>query len=804
MKPSRPAATPMKTRKARLSAVVLALTGAGGVASPHIAGDKLRPPTVSDGIEMSDLGSPSIAEGESPCRAQLGSDATIASFAPDGKEFAVVLRRGDLRNNLIEYRMLLWNADHSRAEQPRVVLHMSSSSIRSAIDPDTISWTADGRSLTFLGEQPYGHHELFELNVQTGRLSVLVSYPGGNIINYSRDSRGMAMAYEEAALPLSSSLWNADTARHGLVVTSQSLQDVESGVASAHAWPDAKLIVANASGTREISPPKGSAFPYSYDQSISDRIISLSPNGRYITAIAAVPISQIPHVWRKYRDPAIRSTFEQSLNQGDLERYLLVDTRTGRSRVLLNTPVTWMWADRPVWAPDSRSVLLSDVLLPFHLSGATRGERDSSKRGTLEVDVGTGAVTPIDRRCDVALSWRGNVLTCAAEPSAIEMDMALLSSKKLLTNGGTIDSCSPAKEIQYQRINGKWRAEGDLQAPRISVVVRDGLNFPPKLYYEQGKKERLLLDLNPQFRLLRLAKETLVTWEWVKGHTITGGLYTPPDYIPGKRYPLVIQTHVFTRGKFNFFGGFSTANAAQPLAGHGIFVLQINDTDLGLFGRSSAKHWQLEEVQRAMRIYKSAITYLDKSGLIDPSRVGIIGFSHTCFFVDWAITHEPHLFAAASVSEGADGSYLEYMTDAVGSIDDASLYDGPPFDGNWKSWLALSPIFNIDHVRTPLWIGIDHSSLAYTEWEWLGGLKHLNKPVYMMVLDGRSDDGHLLVKPWDRLISSGGNLDWFDFWLNGRQNSNPAEAAQYARWRDLRVQYRRQMRPRPISWRSVE
>jgi hypothetical protein len=29
-------------------------------------------------------------------------------------------------------------------------------------------------------------------------------------------------------------------------------------------------------------------------------------------------------------------------------------------------------------------------------------------------------------------------------------------------------------------------------------------------------------------------------------------------------------------------------------------------------------------------------------------------------------------------------------------------------------------------------------------------------------------------------------VDWFEFWLHGREDQNPQKAGQYARWRELR------------------
>jgi hypothetical protein len=50
------------------------------------------------------------------------------------------------------------------------------------------------------------------------------------------------------------------------------------------------------------------------------------------------------------------------------------------------------------------------------------------------------------------------------------------------------------------------------------------------------------------------------------------------------------------------------------------------------------------------------------------------------------------------------------------------------------------------------------------------------------------DGVHVLQKPWDRMISQGGNVDWFDFWLNHHEDPDSSKAAQYARWRTLRDQ----------------
>lgn len=39
---------------------------------------------------------------------------------------------------------------------------------------------------------------------------------------------------------------------------------------------------------------------------------------------------------------------------------------------------------------------------------------------------------------------------------------------------------------------------------------------------------------------------------------------------------------------------------------------------------------------------------------------------------------------------------------------------------------------------------MSHNWIADQEWKWFDGLKQLGKPGYMIVLDGRANDGHLL------------------------------------------------------------
>ena len=92
--------------------------------------------------------------------------------------------------------------------------------------------------------------------------------------------------------------------------------------------------------------------------------------------------------------------------------------------------------------------------------------------------------------------------------------------------------------------------------------------------------------------------------------------------------------------------------------------------------------------------------------------------------------------------------------------------------------------FNVDKVRTPMRIVAERPLTILGEWEWFSSLSILGKPVEMVVMQ---DDAHELVKPWHRYVSLQGNVDWFDFWLNEREDPDPQKSDQYRRWEAMRA-----------------
>jgi len=84
----------------------------------------------------------------------------------------------------------------------------------------------------------------------------------------------------------------------------------------------------------------------------------------------------------------------------------------------------------------------------------------------------------------------------------------------------------------------------------LTITLEEDINTPPRIFVmsRESRRKAVLLDLNPQFSNLKFGKVEAVTWKATDGHEVGGGLYYPPDYELGRRYPLVIQTHGFQEG----------------------------------------------------------------------------------------------------------------------------------------------------------------------------------------------------------------------------------------------------------------
>src|SRR6202035_5822742 len=154
----------------------------------------------------------------------------------------------------------------------------------------------------------------------------------------------------------------------------------------------------------------------------------------------------------------------------------------------------------------------------------------------------------------------------------------------------------------------------------------------------------------------------------------------------------------------------------------GIVVLQIPD--------SHDSEETPQEAPLMVNTFERAIDYLNGKGLIDPNRVGIIGFSRTCLYVAYMLTRSRYKIAAATLADGVDGGYFEYIASGESIADESDrLWGAAPFGQGLTTWLERSPGFRLEQVEAAVRIechgdGSDGGGIL-SQWEWFVGLSRL-------------------------------------------------------------------------------
>jgi hypothetical protein len=483
---------------------------------------------------------------------------------------------------------------------------------------------------------------------------------------------------------------------------------------------------------------------------------SISPDSRWMV-IQGTPL-EIPASWDLYQNGfTVRAVEDERINprEGSSARQLaalyLVDLHSGRSQMLLAAPM--LMRSKFAWSPDNRSLILGPTYLPIPthsqgLQGRAVIEMDLETRVVRQISVPDGFIT--SEQLD-ALEW-------------------LPSGQLRLTQG--------EMTLAYRREGDAWvktqaepRIPETVQAVRLNV--RQDENTPPRLFASElfTGKEKLVLDPNPNLLThYLLGRAEAVGWQSADGSKWTGRLYYPVAYETGKRYPLVIQTHGHpARGEYSLNGmgggypatgvGISTY-VAQPLAGKGMFVLQMDEKEPDEFDNGRA------EAEGHMKAVESIIDVLNKEGKIDTGRVGLSGFSRTGWHTLYALAYSDFEFAAALVSDNIDAGYFQAML-MPGYFQTEN--GSQPYGESLKNWLETTPGFGADRIRAPLRLQTEGAlNLPYllAPWEVFARLRHLGRPVEYHMVPDVLNGSHSLQNPTQVLASQEGAVEWFDYWLN--------------------------------------
>ncbi|MBA2524939.1 MAG: hypothetical protein H0V18_04015, partial [Pyrinomonadaceae bacterium] len=577
-------------------------------------------------------------------------------FSPNRDWFVMTTKRGNLARKTNEYELLLYNTadvfEYLRSSQvddppaPVVLARLSSSSNRAAITNP--KWSFDSRSVTFMGEGPGQLSQVYRVMIASKKITKLTVAERG-VFNYGASVNSVVYSTtvdDKLSLPRTEPFFVTQESLPTLFGVSTINPD-EYGLYETYIQPAGRVRRRVREGAFRFLP--------------SELRYWLSPDGRY--AITLRFPNRIPKSWEQYGDSAfgtpVTATDDKNAVPRFIYQYVLIDLSDESIRPLIDAPSATLLGDfrtrTAFWSSDSRSVLVTSALLPPDGPNAPKAHADLRTSIIAEVEIASRNVTIAERLPAQSQQTR------LVEERVYSWDAR---ARSLVVWRSNRNGALPTLTIQKQ--GDSWhQTESQREAgsgPQRATDGRDlqiefggNLNTPPTVYARDLKKNqrKVLLDLNPGFRDLNLAQIDVFEWTDRNGTRWRGGLLLPPVRALDQKLPLVIQTHGFSTTNFLVEGPSGAGVfAAQALANSGFAVLQVEDR--GEFvGPDEPAHY--------LAAYEAAIDLLSQRGTIDSNRVGLVGFSRTCWHVKHALAQSKYTFGAAVVSDGVDYGYFQFI-----------------------------------------------------------------------------------------------------------------------------------------------
>jgi dipeptidyl aminopeptidase/acylaminoacyl peptidase len=712
--------------------------------------DGAREATVADVIRLTDFVNPDPSK---PYK------RSAALFSPDAKHFIVILKHGNIERNTNDYTLLVYEtATAFGSPTPVILASLSSPSNAPGISEPT--WIGND-AVAFLGQSTAGTSQLY-LARRNARQVAQLTHHSTDVTAYVIDRVGRRYFFTATKSP--EPLIGEDAKRHGVVVSTQPLLDLLTLKLDDDSLREELFLQTEGSGQERLLKTRGWLEPTH---------LWLSPDGRRLL-LETFRTEAPPGTWRQYDDQYLRQQVASARNGVGGEFFLiqqleLIDTQSDIVQVLVNAPIASLHSPSAVWSPDSQSVVVAGTYLPLDVRDPAERETRRKEVFAAEIEIPTLKITPI-------VAGKLEVKGWDSSTGKVQFETTDQNKAYVLERKGTI--------IAYEKNDGRWRkveiSPSEVAGGRVDAEIVEDMNSAPKMYamnLETGRRA-LLLDPNPQFRQLTLAHVEDISFKATDGHSVNAGLYLPPHYVAGRKYPVVIQTHGWNPERFWADGPYSTAFAAQPLVGRGMVVVQLAE-DLKYLGTPA-------ELKEESAAYEGVIDYLVGRNLVDSNRVGIIAFSRTCMSLRYFLTHSRHHLAAVTIADGWDDGYFRYVAELnstpFATVEAENMNGGAPYGPGLVTWMRNDFDFSLDRVHSPLRIEAIAPRGLFFQWEWFTILSRQEKPVELIYIP---DGYHVLQKPWNRIASQQGNVEWYDFWLNGHEDLDPAKGEQYRRWEKL-------------------
>jgi dipeptidyl aminopeptidase/acylaminoacyl peptidase len=664
-----------------------------------------------------------LAQAHSPTLRQSLDRSLIGvtAIAPDGQRIAYLRRETDWKNN--DYVWQLWLLDRATGRDLQLTRGRKSIS-----NPE---WSPDGRLIAFVTER---EPNALEPPAREGDAD---TKPSPKQIWMMRFDGGEAWQATRAETDVEEFHWSKDG--HWIVFRAL-MPESKADKARKERYSEYRVVNkdftqhqlwrvdADAAG-QGAAPVAGEAL--TRDAGLDIKEFAIAPDSRHI-------------VFGAGRDPLLSHLDDEDL-------YLLEAGSNTPPKKIVALPGP---DDHPMFSPDGSKLAFETALgepnffyTNKHLAVVDLAHVESQAATTAkDVRDLTGA---FDEDAQ-AIGWRAGGIYFRAVSDGVGL-YRIEPESDHIERLGPHDLLFNNVSITYDGAMLAWSG-GDTTHLRELYASASTALVPQKLTDETGR-----------VRELALGSVEVVTWKSKDGTRIEGVLHKPKDFDPARKYPLLVMIHGGPTG--TSLPELWTPDYAYPVQsflGMGALVLEPNYRGSAGFGAKfralNVRNLGVGDMWDVM----SGVDALIAKGMVDPNRLGSMGWSQGGYISAFLTTHTDR-FKAISVGAGiSDWSTYYVGTDITQFTPQylkATPWDDPAI------YAKTSPISTIKAARTPTLIqhGSNDQRVPLPDaFELYRGLQDQHVDSRLLIYQGF---GHGIDKPKSALALLQANLDWFGHYV---------------------------------------
>ncbi|HEY2823585.1 MAG TPA: S9 family peptidase [Candidatus Acidoferrum sp.] len=433
-------------------------------------------------------------------------------------------------------------------------------------------------------------------------------------------------------------------------------------------------------------------------------------------------------------------------DQTSIDEIYVVDAKAGA------TPQKIASFDSPSgqrvrWSPDGKSILyMSGFELKYGAYSQNSLHVISSSGGTpktLAEKLDRGIIAP-------EFTEDGQAITFLFD------DDRRVFIGRVSVNGDEVERLTHGEAVIEQRTS----------AAGHTAVTATTDSTPPEVFaLESGKLRKLSSQNDKWLSEIQLGAVEDFSAKAKDGNEVHGLMTKPPDYQSGKKYPTLLWIHGGPDMQDDHglpFNLYPLQVERQMFAAQGYVVLAVNYRGGSGRGAAYTKSIAADWGQKEVLDVTAAIDYAISSGVADPNKLGVGGWSYGGMMTDFTIASDPR-YKVAMAGAGIGNELGMYGSDQY--IRQYNNEIGPPWK-NLDTWIKISyPFYHADRIKTPTLFMVGRADfnvpLVGTE-QMYQSLRTLGIPTQLVIYP---DQHHIFVRPsyiHDRMERY---LAWWDKYL---------------------------------------